>query len=218
MIEQSLMVLTALLLGTTPPQIGRPELSMPKPSAQGKKIVEMRNRELGRIELAKLKLMIKSLGGDPEFAAMLQRAGREFQIDPVFLTAVTFVESGFRPRAASSKGARGMMQLRPVVLDVLGVTDPWDPAENVMAGAAYLNYCFERYRQNSDSTYLVLAAYNIGPGSVGKLTRSEPASRFVKKVLSVYNKFTDKPIQVRTFNEQPKTASPKLHAEDTRPR
>ena len=75
------------------------------------------------------------------------------------------------------------MQLRPIVIEVLGVTDPWDPHQNIMAGTAYLRNCFERYKHCPNSTYLALAAYNIGPGSVEKLNRSDAAGRFVRKVL-----------------------------------
>jgi soluble lytic murein transglycosylase-like protein len=176
--------------------IAKPALSIPKPaavSATYRAAQEKREREL---ELAKLKAIVNSLGGKPEHAKIIQSAGREFKIDPVFLAAVTFVESSFRPDAASNKGARGLMQLKPIVLNVFGVTDPWDPHDNVMAGAAYLKHCFERYAKQPNSTYLVLAAYNIGPGPPEKLNNSEAAERFVKKVLLVYNRFTDIPIPV----------------------
>ena len=63
-----------------------------------------------------------------------------------------------------------------------------------MAGAAYLRNCFERYKHCPNSTYLALAAYNIGPGPVEKLNQSEAARRFVRKVLRVYNRLTDSPI------------------------
>ncbi|MGB6065686.1 MAG: lytic transglycosylase domain-containing protein [Desulfomonilaceae bacterium] len=145
-------------------------------------------------ELDDLKRVILSLGGNPSYARILVLAGREFNIDPVFIAAVAHVESSFRPRAASCRNARGLMQLRPIVIKVLGVTDPWNPHQNIMAGAAYLRHCFERYKHCRNSTYLALAAYNIGPGSVEKLKRSDAAGRFVRKVLRVYNRLTDAPI------------------------
>ncbi len=88
------------------------------------------------------------------------------------------------------------MQLRPIVLEVLGVSDPWDPHQNIMAGTAYLRNCFERYQHFPNSTYLALAAYNIGPGPVEKLNSSDAAGRFVRKVLQVYNRLTDSPIPI----------------------
>ncbi|HMK33921.1 MAG TPA: lytic transglycosylase domain-containing protein [Desulfomonilaceae bacterium] len=174
----------------------KPALSMPRHITLSKENQARFQAYLRAREREKITQMVCSTGGKPEHAQSLVTAAREFEIDPVLLAAVTFVESGFRPRAASSKGARGMMQLRPVVLEVLGVTDPWDPHENIMAGAAYLKTCFERYAAHHNSTYLALAAYNIGPGPVEKLARSDAAERFVRKVLQAYNKWTSVPIPV----------------------
>lgn len=138
----------------------------------------------------KLRDTVIAIGGEAHHARVLFHAGREFEIDPFFLASLAFVESNFRPKIKSNRNAKGLMQLRPVVLEVLGVTNPWDPYQNVMAGAAYLRHCFERYSKYENSTYLALAAYNIGPGNTRKLESSEAASRFVKKVLTVYNRLT----------------------------
>jgi len=147
-------------------------------------------------ELAKLKEAVRLLGGQPHHAHILLAAGNTFDIDPLLLAALTHVESSFKSTAKSKKDARGLMQLRPVVLRVLGVRNPWDCHDNIMAGAAYLRHCFDRYEFCQNATHLALAAYNIGPGPVGKLTASEAADRFVKKVLGVYNRLTDEPIAV----------------------
>jgi soluble lytic murein transglycosylase-like protein len=155
-----------------------------------------RENHLRELELRRLKNVVCSLGGKPHHAPIFLKAGKRFEIDPVFLAAVTHVESSFRPRARSGKGACGLMQLRPIVTKAYGVTDPWNPRQNIMGGAAYLRTCFHRYRSHSNSTFLALAAYNIGPGSVEKLRRSPAAKRFVKKVLLVYNRFTSEPIRI----------------------
>jgi soluble lytic murein transglycosylase-like protein len=147
-------------------------------------------------ELTKLKEAVNVLGGRPHHAQILFSAGQTFDIDPLLLAAVTHVESSFKPDAKSKKNARGLMQLRPVVLQVLGVTNPWDCHDNIMAGAAYLRHCFDRYEFCQNATHLALAAYNVGPGPAGKLSGSEAADRFVKKVLGVYNRLTDDPIAV----------------------
>lgn len=147
-------------------------------------------------EVQRMIRLVRTLGGKPEYALILLGAGEEFRIDPVLLASLAYVESSFRHRVSSRCGARGLMQVRPLVLKVLGVTDPWDPYQNIMAGTAYLLHCFERYERHPNSTYLALAAYNIGPGPVRKLTRSDAAKRFVRKVLTVYNRFTDAPIPI----------------------
>jgi soluble lytic murein transglycosylase-like protein len=178
------------------PSIARPEICMPtaRPGVVSQRADAGRKDAISAQELEDLKSVVIALGGKPDYARILILAGREFQIDPVFIAAVTHVESSFRPRVASCRNARGLMQLRPIVLEVLGVTDPWDPHQNIMAGAAYLRTCFERYKHCPNSTYLALAAYNIGPGPVEKLNRSDAAGRFVRKVLRVYNRLTDSPI------------------------
>ncbi len=147
-------------------------------------------------ELKRLKAVVCALGGQTHHAPILLKAGKKFEIDPVFLAAVTHVESSFRTRARSGKGACGLMQLRPIVTKAFGINDPWDPHQNIMGGAAYLRSCFKRYAKHSDSTFLALAAYNIGPGPAHKLTGSPAAKRFVKKVLLVYNRFTSEPIRI----------------------
>lgn len=175
--------------------VARPEICIPKIEAViAERTAIGRKTGANGQELEKLKSIVSVLGGKPDYAQILLTAGQEFQIDPIFIAAVTHVESSFRPRAASGRNARGLMQLRPIVLEVLGVTDPWDPHQNIMAGAAYLRTCFERYKHCHNSTYLALAAYNIGPGPVEKLNSSDAAGRFVRKVLRVYNRLTDNPI------------------------
>jgi membrane-bound lytic murein transglycosylase MltF len=147
-------------------------------------------------ELKRLKEVVCALGGQTHHAPILLRAGKKFEIDPVFLAAVTHVESSFRPRARSGKGACGLMQLRPIVTKAFGISNPWDPHQNIMGGAAYLRTCFRRYAKHSNSTFLALAAYNVGPGPAEKLAGSPAAKRFVKKVLLVYNRFTSEPIRI----------------------
>lgn len=183
---------TAIVASADQGIVARPEMSMPRIASVPAEVRREVENHVKARELEELKIIVQSLGGKSEHAESLVEAGREFQIDPVFLAALTFVESSFRANAASGKGARGMMQLRPIVLEVLGVTDPWDPHENIMAGAAYLRHCFDRYAKYKNSTFLALAAYNIGPGGVEKLTRSDAAERFVRKVLQVYGRFSER--------------------------
>jgi soluble lytic murein transglycosylase-like protein len=113
MLETLVFSISALLTMNTGDVIAQPQMSMPRCSRQY--LIEAERQSRAK-ELAKIRRMIASLSGDPDLACHFQHAAREFSIDPIFLTAVTFVESSFRPTVASNRGAKGLMQLRPIVL------------------------------------------------------------------------------------------------------
>ena len=92
---------------------------------------------------------------------LVSSAGQKQSLDPSILKAMIKQESGFKPCAVSTKGAQGLMQLMPTTAHELHVNDPFDPAQNVHAGAAYLRQLLDRY--NGDLRQ-ALIGYNAGPG------------------------------------------------------
>lgn len=98
-----------------------------------------------------------------EFGRDLLLATVGTQISPAFALAVISVESAGRREAVSHAGAQGLMQLIPDTAERFGVADPFDPAENIRGGVAYLDWLMGHFRSDP---VLVLAGYNAGEGSV----------------------------------------------------
>jgi soluble lytic murein transglycosylase-like protein len=96
------------------------------------------------------------------------------ELSPDFVRAVIQAESAFNPRAVSPKGAMGLMQLMPQTARAYGVFDPFNAAENIRAGVAYLKSLLVRFNQD---IALALAAYNAGPAAVEKYGRTVPPYR-----------------------------------------
>jgi hypothetical protein len=103
-------------------------------------------------------------------AQMVADAAKANNIDPLLVHSVIQVESNYNPNAVSSAGARGLMQLMPGTARELGVTDSFDPRQNIEAGVKYLKQLKDQYQDDK----LALAAYNAGPGSVQKYKAVPP--------------------------------------------
>ena len=108
--------------------------------------------------------------------------------------AVVQVESAFNQFARSPKGALGLMQLMPAIIRQYSVTNPFDPAENVRGGVAYLRHLLDRYQNNET---LALAAYNAGPGAVDKYGQKVPPYRETRNYVAQISQMTSRPIAVR---------------------
>ncbi|MGH9458206.1 MAG: lytic transglycosylase domain-containing protein [Thermoanaerobaculia bacterium] len=117
---------------------------------------------------------------------IIREAAAETGIDPNLLAAVIYQESRFKEHAVSWRGAQGLMQLMPRTARYLGVTDPFDPEQNVRGGARYLAEMFEKFDGDLE---LSLAAYNAGPTAVSQrgADATEEAVHYVRVITSVYS-------------------------------
>lgn len=112
---------------------------------------------------------------------------RKHNLDERLVQAVIQVESGYDTGAVSSAGAEGLMQIMPATQKDLGVTNSFDPAENIEAGIRYLRQMMNRF----GTVELGLAAYNAGPSNVEKYKGIPPfdeTKRYVKKVMASYER------------------------------
>jgi len=138
-------------------------------------------------------ITISYSGGDiHRYDYIIREASRVYDIKFELLKAIIQVESNFDPYAVSSSGAKGLMQIMPDNFQHLNISNPFDPRDNVMGGAKYLNNLMKRFNRDLS---LSLAAYNAGPGAVAKYKSIPPypeTENYVKKVMKYYTHFSNR--------------------------
>ena len=118
--------------------------------------------------------------------SLVQSISAVYGIDPLLVMAVIQEESGGNTKAISSAGAKGLMQLMPGTASELGVTDPFNPQQNVHGGIAYLAYLIKLF--NGNIRY-ALAAYNAGPNAVkeyGGIPPYPETENYVNNIMYMY--------------------------------
>jgi hypothetical protein len=125
---------------------------------------------------------------DARYRSLVESISRKNGVDPYLIDAVIRTESNYNPWAVSPKGARGLMQLIPETGHRFGVSNFFDPEENIEGGVRYIKYLLDMFEGNVD---LSLAAYNAGENLVARLGKIPPypeTRNYVRKIRAVYSK------------------------------
>jgi soluble lytic murein transglycosylase len=122
------------------------------------------------------------------FREAVDRIAERNQLPPLLVHSVIKVESNYNPNAISPKGAQGLMQLIPSTARRFGVSNAFNPVENVEGGARYLRYLLDLYKGDYR---LALAAYNAGEGAVARHGGVPPYAETVNYLQQVQNRLRE---------------------------
>jgi soluble lytic murein transglycosylase-like protein len=178
----------------TPPEPAK------KPVTTPKKLTRIRNYTYtppaGALVELTSKQLNPSLGefttGDSSVDSFIVESGKRNSVDPLLLYSIMHQESSFKPRAMSYKGARGLMQLMPGTAARFGVSNIWDPKQNIEGGARYMRFLLDTF---SGDVQLALAGYNAGEGAVMKYGNKVPpyseTREYVRRIGNRYSMIRD---------------------------
>src|SRR5215213_4466743 len=130
--------------------------------------------------------------GSLEIDSYIVDSSQRYNIDPLLIYSQMHQESSFKLKATSYKGASGLMQLMPATARRFGVTNIYDPKQNIDAGVRYMRWLMDTFNQDVN---LALAGYNAGEGAVMKYGWNVPPYRetqeYVRRITSRYGAITD---------------------------
>jgi soluble lytic murein transglycosylase-like protein len=175
--------------------MARPAMAADAPDAPRGKLITIRPYAPAhsRVAVARPAPTAHPLEPD-EIRAAVHRLAPEFGLDEALVIAVILAESDFVADAISPKNAIGLMQLMPETAARFGVSDPFDPLQNLHGGMAYLHFLSDRYNGNLS---LTLAAYNAGEGAVDQYGGIPPFAEtrdYVARVQQYYGNHTALPL------------------------
>jgi soluble lytic murein transglycosylase-like protein len=180
-------------------------------------------RETPRVEYNKLLMAANSTQlrgfttGDALIDSYIVDSSRRYGIDPLLIYSQMHQESSFKLRATSNKGASGLMQLMPATARRLGVSDIYDPKQNIEGGVKYMRMLLDMF---GGDVNLALAGYNAGEGAVMKYGNQIPpyteTREYVRRISSRYSEISD-PRVARVVRRVTSAQAAKLEEKAARP-
>ena len=184
------VLLGGLLLYTILPAAAKADQIVVLVDDQGHKVYVNTGESASKVEWMMRSFQPNSLpvSGTPPAGInqLVEQTANRLQMDPGLIRAIVRVESGYNPKAVSSKGAMGLMQLIPATAQRFGVANPFDPQQNLEGGVNYLKYLMALF---GGDLSLSLAAYNAGEHTVqrsGGIPAISETQDYVRKVRSIY--------------------------------
>jgi len=139
-----------------------------------------------KIYLKEKPKIIQRYSSSEKYDNLISDASERYGVSFPLLKAIIKAESDFDPHAVSKKGATGLMQIMPENFKPLGIRDPFDPWQNINAGARYFKQMYDRFK---GKLTLSLAAYNAGPTAVDHYKTIPPyeeTEEYVRRVMKYY--------------------------------
>lgn len=146
----------------------------------------------GRITMSANSSLGKYTTGDEDIDSYIVDSSSRYGIDPLLIYAQMHQESSFKLKATSYKGASGLMQLMPATARRFGVTEIYNPKQNIEAGIKYMRWLMNTF---DGDVALALAGYNAGEGAVMKYGNTIPPYRetqeYVRRISARYASIKD---------------------------
>ena len=156
--------------------------------------------------------------GDATVDSYIADSSRRYNIDPLLIYAQMHQESGFKLKATSYKGARGLMQLMPATAIRFGVTDIYNPKQNIEAGVKYMRWLLDKF---GGDLRLALAGYNAGEGAVMKYGYQIPpyneTQEYVRRITARYNSISNPTTLSKTVKKVSATQVTQLVQKESAP-
>jgi len=178
-------LLTIVMLAASPTMAA--EIGPASVKTDAKTLVVRADPRTGRLVRVSTQHAGSSRPAPKNISDLVEQSAKAHDVDPLLVHSMIQVESDYNPHAVSPKGAEGLMQLTPSTARMLGVSNSFDPEQNIEAGVKYLKYLQSVYKDDR----LALAAYNAGPGAVSKYKQVPPYPETQNYVAQVGKRYDD---------------------------